>query len=126
MLRIMGNCIVRHACHRAMSILRRWVTAETRIRGSGALALGSAIGLERQAIDPLAKRMPERLDNSRGNRFEWWGPTGGAWTFTAENIRLAAQRGYIPVAGEIAGVFTLPFLAVPNDALLRSRVCTEV
>jgi hypothetical protein len=50
----------RHGCHRPMSILRRWITAETRIRGCGTLALGSAIGSERQVIDQHAKRMVRR------------------------------------------------------------------
>jgi len=35
--------------------------------------------------------------------------------FTAENIGLAAQHGYISPAAELSGVFTPPFETVPLD-----------
>jgi hypothetical protein len=39
---------------------------------------------------------------------------GPAWTFTVENIGLAARHGYISVATELSGVFTPSFLTVPS------------
>jgi hypothetical protein len=52
----------RHGCHRPMSILRRCIAAETRIRGCGTLALGSAIGSERQDAFQESKASQNSMD----------------------------------------------------------------
>jgi len=53
------------------------------------------------------------------------GSKGRVRIFTTENIGLAAQHGYISVTAELSGVFTPPFLTVPNDIKRRPSCVTR-